>query len=57
MDEREKKLNALRRRYLNLRYKIESYEMARNEPPAELVDKARLIGRLAQIPEEELNSI
>jgi len=57
MDEREKKLIALRRRYLNLRYKIESYEMARNEPPAELVDKARLIGRLAQIPEEELNSI
>ena len=56
MDEREKKLIALRRRYLNLRYKIESYELARNEPPAELVDKARIIGRLAQIPEEELNS-
>ena len=56
MDEREKKLIALRRRYLNLRYKIESYELARNEPPADLVDKARIIGRLAQIPEEELNS-
>ena len=56
MDEREKQLVALRRKYLNLRYIIESYEMARNEPPAELVDKARMIGRMAQIPEEELNS-
>jgi hypothetical protein len=57
MDEREKKLIALRRKYLNLRYRIESYELARNEPPAELVDKARIIGRRAEIPEEELNSI
>jgi hypothetical protein len=56
MDEREKKLIALRRKYLNLRYKIESYEMARNEPPPELIDKARIIGRMAEIPEEELNS-
>ena len=57
MDEREKKLIALIRKYLNLRYKIESHELARNEPPEELIDKARIIGRLAEIPEEELNSI
>jgi hypothetical protein len=57
MDDREKQLIALRRKYLNLRYKIESYELARNEPPDELIDQARLIGRLAEIPEEELNSI
>ncbi len=56
MDDREKQLIALRRRYLNLRYKIESYELARNEPPDELIDQARLIGRLADIPEEELSS-
>ena len=56
MDDREKQLIALRRRYLNLRYKIESYELARNEPPDELIDQARLIGRLADIPEEELNN-
>ena len=57
MDEREKRLIALRQQYQNLRYKIESYEMARNEPPAELVEKARMIGRMAQIPEEELISL
>ena len=57
MDERENQLITLRRKYLNLRYKIESYEMARNEPPAELIDQARMIGRMAQIPEEELNSL
>ena len=57
MDEREKQLITLRRKYLNLRYKIESYELARNEPPAELIDKARMIGRMAEIPEEELNSL
>ena len=45
MDEREKQLIALRQKYLTLRYKIESYETARNEPPAELVDKARMIGQ------------
>ncbi len=56
MDDKEKKLIALRRRYLNLRYIIESYELARNEPPDELIDQARLIGRLADIPEEELSS-
>jgi ribosomal protein L29 len=57
MNEREKQLITLRRKYLNLRYKIESYEMARNEPPPELIDKARMIGRMAEIPEEELNSL
>ncbi len=57
MNEREKKLIALRRKYLNLRYKIESYELARNEPPQKLKDQARIIGRMAEIPEEELNSI
>ena len=57
MDDKEKQLIALRRKYLNLRYKIESYELARNEPPDELKDQARLVGRLADIPEEELNSI
>ena len=57
MDEKQKKIIALRRKYLNLRYKIESYELARNEAPDELKDQARLIGRLADIPEEELNSI
>ena len=57
MDDREKQLIALRRKYRNLRYKIESYELARNEPPDELIDQARLVGRLAEIPEEELNTI
>jgi len=57
MNEREKKLIALRRKYLNLRYKIESYELARNEAPEKLKDQARIIGRMAEIPEEELNSI
>ena len=57
MNEREKQRIALRRKYLNLRYKIESYEMTRDEPPAELIDKARMIGRMAEIPEEELNSL
>jgi hypothetical protein len=56
MDEKEKQIIALRRKYLNLRYKIESYELARNEPPPELKDQARIIGRMANIPEEELNS-
>ena len=57
MDEREKQLIALRRKYLNLRYKIESYELARNDPPKKLRDQARIVGRMAEIPEEELNSI
>jgi hypothetical protein len=56
MDDKEKRLTALRRKYLNLRYKIESYELARDEPPDDLIEQARLVGRLADIPEEELNS-
>ena len=42
MDDKEKKLIALRRKYLNLRYKIESYELARNKPPDELIDQLNL---------------
>jgi hypothetical protein len=31
------------------------YELERHEPPVELVARARIVGRLAEIPEEELN--
>ncbi len=55
--DRKNKLLEAKRQYLSLRYKIEMYELERNEPPVELVARARIIGRLAEIPEEELNCL
>jgi hypothetical protein len=55
-DEKDQLLEA-KRQYLKLRYKIEMYELERREPPIELVARARIVGRLAEIPEEELNCL
>jgi hypothetical protein len=54
---RKEELLEAKRQYLKLRYKIEMYELERNEPPVELVARARIVGRLAEIPEEELNCL
>ena len=53
--DRKDELLEAKRQYLKLRYKIEIYELGRHEPPVELVARARIVGRLAEIPEEELN--
>ena len=54
---RKDELLEAKRQYLKLRYKIELYELEHHEPPVELVARARIIGRLAQIPDEELNCL
>jgi hypothetical protein len=54
---RKDELLEAKRQYLKLRYKIEMYELEHNEPPVELVARARIVGRLAEISEEELNCL
>ncbi len=55
--DRKDELLEAKRQYLKLRYKIEMYELERHEPPVELVARARIVGRLADISDEELNGL
>jgi hypothetical protein len=57
MDEEERKNLKYRYQYLNLSYKIMQFRMNGQNPPMDLIDQAIEIGRLAEIPEEELRSL
>ena len=57
MDEKEKKRLKHKSQYLNLSYKIIQLRMKGQDPPDHLIDHAHEIGRLAGIPEEELNNL
>ena len=57
MDEEERKKFKHRYQYLNLSYKILQFRMNGQNPPIDLIDQAIEIGRLAEIPDEELRSL
>ena len=57
MDEEERKSLKYRYQYLNLSYKIMQFRMNGQNPPMDLLDHAIEIGRLAEIPDEELRSL
>ena len=57
MDEEEKKRLKHRYQYLSLNYQIMQIRMKGQNPPKDLIDHALEVGLLAEIPEEELNSL
>jgi hypothetical protein len=57
MDEEERRNFKLRHQYLNLSFKIMQFRMNGQNPPMDLIEHAIEIGRLAEIPDEELRSL
>ena len=54
MDKKEKERLKYKSQFLNLSYKIMQLRMNGQDPPDDLIYTAHEIGRLADIPEEEL---
>ena len=50
-------LSNYQRQYLQLLYLIMQRHIAEGKPPKDLVKQARELGRLAKIPDAELNTI
>ena len=57
MDEEERSRLIHRHQYLGLNYKIMKLRMVGQDPPDDLINHAIEIGRLAEIPEEELSDL
>ena len=57
MDEEERKKFKYKYQYLNLSFRILQFRMNGQNPPMDLIDQAIEIGRLAEIPDEELRSL
>ena len=57
MDSNEKKILEHTRRYLGLQYLITQKHLTGEHPPKDLIMQALDVGRLAGIPEDELNSL
>ena len=57
MDPVDKKILEHSRQYLSLQYLITQKRMIGENPPKDLIMQAREAGRLAGIPEDELNSL
>ena len=54
MDKKDKERLKYKSQFLNLSYKIMQLRMNGQDPPDDLIYTAHEIGRLADIPEEEL---
>ena len=57
MDPKEKKILENTRCYLSLQYLLTQKHLTGEQPPKDLIMQTQKIGRLAGIPEDELNSL